>query len=124
MVRASKGGRAFGVSLTFNAFGAKVDIDALGIGHPPCVLLLLVTTSRVDQGKAMGVKGTVDNLKRLLKERYREMPPLHAALVAMGGVDGNLDLLGVERAGMTVLNETTVPTLADHLARIPSRLTP
>ncbi len=123
LVRAGKGGRNFGISLTFNAFGAKVDIDAVGIGHPPCVLLLLVTTSRVDQGKAMAVKGTADNLKRLLEERYREMPPLHVALVAMGGVDGNLDLLGVERVGMTIFKEDQISTLAEHLAKIPFRLT-
>lgn len=123
LVRAGKGGRNFGISLTFNAFGVKVDIDATGIGHPPCVLLLLVTTSKVDQRKAMAVKGTVDNLKRLMEQRYGQMPPVHVVLVAMGGVDGNLDLLGVERAGMTIINEDQVPTLAEQLAKIPSRLT-
>ncbi len=112
-----------GISLTFTAFGVKVDVDALGLGHPSCLLFLLVTTARIDQNKAMLMKGTVENLIRFVRQRMKDAPPIHVAVVAMGEIDGNLDLLGLEKTGMTVVPRDRTSELARELGRIPARLT-
>jgi hypothetical protein len=69
LVRVEKGGKRYATSLTFDAFGAKVDADAMGVGHPFCLVLAAVTTSKLDQGRAMTVKGAHANLVRLLEGR-------------------------------------------------------
>lgn len=123
LVNVKKSGVELRTSLTFNAFGVKVDVDAVGVGHPACVVFVCATTSKVNQGKAMAVKGTLDNLLKLMKGRHKDMPPAHIVLVGVGGVDSNLDLHGTERAGMTILKREEVCSLAEELAKIPHRLT-
>jgi hypothetical protein len=122
LVRVEKGGERYATSLTFDAFGAKVDVDAMGVGHPFCLVLVAVTTSKVDQGRAMSVQGAHGNLARLLGGRVEDLPPLHTVIVSLGGVDVNIDLLGYERAGLTICAKEQLPTLPRELAKIPPRL--
>jgi hypothetical protein len=123
LLRAGQGGHRSGISLTFNAFGVTVDVDAIGTGHPPCVLFLAMTTSRVDQGRAMKIKGALESLMKMVGQRTRDKVPLHIVVVTTDEVDDNLDVIGMDRAGITVLGRDQVKGLADALSKIPSRLT-
>jgi len=123
LIRVERAGQSFGVSLTFSAFGMKVDVDALGVGHPSTIVLALITTSRVDQTKAAKAKGTMDSLIKLVKERHAEMPPTHSVLVTTSTIDPSLDILGLERSGLTVLGSQDVRNLSAAFARIPGRIT-
>jgi len=122
LVRAGEEGHDSAISITFNAFGSKIDVDALGIGHPPCVVFLAATTSKVDQGKAMAIQGPIMQLQKMLKERFPDMPPFQTVIVALGDVDDNLDLVGLERTGVTVYRASQVPALAKELGKVPPRL--
>lgn len=117
-----RGGHESRISLTFNAFGVTVDVDAIGIGHPPCVVFLSMTTSRVDQGRAMKIKGALDSLGKMVADRVRDKVPLHSVLATTNAVDGNLDVIGMDRAGMTLLGPREMRGLAVELAKIPPRL--
>jgi len=123
LIRVERAGQSFGVSLTFPAFGMKVDVDALGVGHPSTIVLALITTSRVDQTKAAKAKGTMDGLIKLVKERHADMPPAHSVLVTTSTIDPSLDILGLERSGLTVLGSQDVRNLSAAFARIPGRIT-
>jgi hypothetical protein len=123
LVQVKMAGNSYRTSLTFNAFGAKVDVDCVGIGHPPCILLLCVTTSKVDQTKAMTTKGTLDNLEKLMRERYTDFPPVHKVLVTTDVVDSNVDPIGIEKTGMTILDRSSILDLDKEMAKIPSRIT-
>jgi len=122
LVRVEKAGQRYATSLTFDAFGAKVDVDAMGVGHPFCLVLVAVTTSKVDQGRAMSIRGTHGNLESLLHGRVSDLPPVHTVIVSLGGVDVNIDLVAYDRAGLTICTKELLPTLSKELARIPSRL--
>ncbi len=111
-----------GISLSFDAFGATVDVDAIGVGHPPCVILISMTTSRLDQGKAMRAKGTLESLVRMIRQRIRDKVPIHLVLATTDVIDENLDVVGTDRAGMTVYGQRQMMDLAAELAKIPSRL--
>lgn len=123
LIRVERQGQRFGVSLTFSAFGMKVDVDALGVGHPATIVLALITTSKVDQTKAAKAKGSLDSLIKLVKERHADMPPVQSVLVTTSTIEPSLDILGLERLGMTILTGQHVLNLSAALARIPGRLT-
>ena len=123
LIRVEREEHGFGISLTFSAFGMKVDVDALGIGHPAAIVLALITTSKVDQTKAAKAKGSLDSLVKFVKERHTDMPPAQSVLVTTSTIEPSLDLLGLERSGMTILGGQDIRNLSAAFARIPGRLT-
>jgi hypothetical protein len=111
-------------SLTFTAFGSRIDVDAIGVGHPACVVLACVTTSDVSQSKVMTVKGSLTSLGNLIKARHSSPIPVHQVLVTTANLDQNIDVVGMEKSGITLLDHEKLPSLKKEFARLPSRLTP
>jgi hypothetical protein len=123
LLKKTVGKEDYSLSLTFQAFGSKIDVDSVGVGHPACILFVDVTTSRIDQGKAALIRGGLDLLKRFASERDTSLPPVHFVLVSTTHVDLNVDSIASDRAGLSVLSEPDLPSLSNAFRKIPYRLT-
>ena len=110
------------VSLTFNVRGIKADADSIILTHPPSVLLVAATTAYLDQGRIIRATGALQFLRQVISKELPNGIPVQIVVIGPSSVNKNVDLMGLERQGISVVSGSNLHALNIELVKIASRL--